>query len=115
LVACEGNNMLVRVDLGSSRTVATASTGGGPDVMAIDPGPGWLYVAAESGDLVVFDIGKPGLVVIDQEHPGDNAHSVAVDPATHRVFFPLMSGPGGKPVMRIMVPKLSTAPAPSGS
>ena len=53
------------------------------DVMAIDPGLGWLYVAAESGDLVVFDIGKPGLVTIDQE----------------------LSGPNGSPVMRIMQPK----------
>jgi YVTN family beta-propeller protein len=114
-VACEDNSVLVRVDLGSSRVVATASTGAGPDVMAIDPGLGWLYVAAESGDLVVFDIGKPGLVTIDQEHPGDNAHSVAVDPATHRVFFPLMAGPGGKPVMRIMQPKLAASATPSGS
>jgi YVTN family beta-propeller protein len=108
-VACEDNNVLVRVDLGTARVVASAPTGAGPDVMAIDPGLGWLYVAAESGDLVVFDIGKPGLVNIDQEHPGDNAHSVAVDPATHRVFFPLMSGPNGKPVMRIMQPKLTAS------
>jgi YVTN family beta-propeller protein len=109
-VACEDNNVLVRVDLGAARVLANAPTGAGPDVMAIDPGLGWLYVAAESGDLVVFDIGKPGLVTIDQEHPGDNSHSVAVDPATHRVFFPLMSGPNGKPVMRIMQPKIGSGP-----
>jgi YVTN family beta-propeller protein len=113
-VACEGNSMLVRVDLGRARMVASAATGSGPDVMAIDPGLGWLYVAAESGDLVVFDIGQPGLVTIDKEHPGDNAHSVAVDPATHRVFFPLMAGPNGSPVMRIMQPKLASPPAPGG-
>jgi YVTN family beta-propeller protein len=114
-VACEDNNMLVRVDLGGAHALTTAGTGAGPDVMSIDPGLGWLYVAAESGDLVVFDIGKPGLVVIDREHPGDNAHSVAVDPATHRVFFPLMAGPNGKPVMRIIQPKLPAAPAPGGT
>jgi YVTN family beta-propeller protein len=114
-VACESNSAVVRVDLGSSQVTPAASTGAGPDVMAIDPGLGWLYVAAESGNLVVFDIGKPGLVTIDQEHPGDNAHSVAVDPATHRVFFPLMAGSSGTPVMRIMLPKLSSAPAPSGT
>ncbi len=113
-VACEDNSVLVRVDIGAARVLASAPTGGGPDVMAIDPGLGWLYVAAESGDLVVFDIGKPGLVTIDQEHPGDNAHSVAVDPATHRVFFPLMSGPNGEPVMRIMQPKLGDASAAGG-
>ena len=73
-------------------------------VMSVDPDLGWLYVAAESGDLVVFDIGKPGLVDIDHEHPGDNAHSVAVDPATHLVYFPLESGADGTPVLRIMQP-----------
>jgi YVTN family beta-propeller protein len=112
-VACEDNNLLVRVDLGGAHALSSSPTGGGPDVMGVDPGLGWLYVASESGDLVIFDIGKPGLVAIDHEHPGDNAHSVAVDPATHRVFFPLMAGPNGKPVLRIMIPKLG--PSPAGS
>lgn len=107
-VACENNDVLARVDLGSAHAVTTAPTGSGPDVLSVDPGLGWLYVAAESGDLAVFDINQKSLVTIDREHPGDNAHSVAVDPATHRVFFPLVSGPNGKPVMRIMQPKLST-------
>jgi hypothetical protein len=77
--------------------------------MSVDPQADWLYVAAESGDLAVFDIGQPGLVAVDREHPGDNAHSVAVDPATHRVFFPLIAGPSGSPVMRIMRPRLSAS------
>jgi hypothetical protein len=63
-----------------------------------------LYVAAESGDITVFDINRKGVVLIGHDHCGDNAHSVAVDPATHRVFFPLMKGPKGKPVLRIMRP-----------
>ena len=33
----------------------------------------------------------------------DNAHSVAVDPRTHLVYFPL-EDVGGKPVLRIMRP-----------
>jgi hypothetical protein len=33
-----------------------------------------------------------------------NAHVVAVDPATHRVYFPLQNV-GGKPVMRVMEPQ----------
>src|SRR3954451_5722030 len=81
----------------SSGTIVTAKTGDGPDVLSIDPGLGWLYESAESGDLTVFDLGQPGLVAIDHEHPGDNAHTVAVDPATHRVYFPLMVGPKGTP------------------
>jgi DNA-binding beta-propeller fold protein YncE len=104
LVACEGNATLMRVDLDAGTVIATAKTGSGPDVLAIDPGLGWIYVAAESAELTVFDIGKPGLTEIDREHPGEAAHSVAVDPATHRVFFPLTRGASGKPVLRIMRP-----------
>jgi DNA-binding beta-propeller fold protein YncE len=113
-VACEDNNLLVRVNLGASHEVTTAPTGAGPDVLSLDPQKGWLYVAAESGDLVVFDVGRAGIVAIDREHAGDNAHSVAVDPATHRVFFPLMSGPKGRPVMRIMQPVLATPSTEGG-
>jgi DNA-binding beta-propeller fold protein YncE len=103
-IACENNGVLARVDLGGAHRVVTAKTGSDPDVLGVDPGLGWLYVAAESGDLTVFDLKQPGLVSIDREHPGDNAHSVAVDPATHHVYFPLEAGPNGTPVLRIMRP-----------
>jgi YVTN family beta-propeller protein len=103
-VACHDNNVLVRVDFARARVEETVPTGGGPHAMAIDPELDFLYVAAESGDLVVYVGGSQGLVALDHERPGDNADSVAVDPATHRVFFPLMSGPHGRPVLRIMRP-----------
>jgi hypothetical protein len=106
LIACEGNSKIVRVNLDGRHALEIAASGAGPDVLAIDPSLGWLYVAAESGDLEVFDIGKPGLVSIDSEHPGDGSHSVAVDPATHRVFFPLVQGARGTPVLRIMRPRI---------
>jgi hypothetical protein len=85
--------------------VSIAPTGSGPDVLSIDPGLDWLYVAAESGDLTVFDISQPGVVLVGHEQPGDNAHTVATDPATHRSFFPLPAGSDGMPVMRIMAPR----------
>ena len=103
-IACESNDTLARVDLAGSHAVTTGKTGGGADVLAIDPGLGWLYVAAESGDLTVFDLNQPGVVLIGHDHPGNNAHTVSVDPATHRVFFPLIAGPNGTPVLRIMKP-----------
>ena len=103
-IACESNNVLARVDLGGAHAVATGPTGSGPDVLSIDPSLGWLYVAAESGDLTVFDIRQQGVALIGHDSPGSNSHSVAVDPATHRVFFPLMAGPQGTPVLRIMRP-----------
>jgi DNA-binding beta-propeller fold protein YncE len=103
-IACERNSLLARVDLNGPHSVATDPTGDGPDVLSIDSGLGWLYVAAENGNLTVFDIARPGLVLVGHDRPGDNAHSVAVDPTTHRAFFPLMSGPKRTPVLRIMRP-----------
>lgn len=103
-IACESNDLLARVDLGGTHSVATAPTGSGPDVLSLDPGLGWLYVAAESGDLTVFDTAQPGVVLVGDDHPGDHAHSVAVDPNTHRVFFPLEAGAKGTPMLRIMQP-----------
>jgi len=99
-IACEDNNKLARVDLGGSNAITLGDTGSGPDVLSIDPSKGWLYVAAESGDLTVWDITKPGASLVGHDQPGDNSHTVAEDPATHRVFFPLPSGP----VLRIMRP-----------
>ena len=95
----------MRVELAGGHGIASAATGQEPDVLAIDPGIGWLYVAPESGDVAIFDINRPGLTVVGHARPGENAHSVAVDPATHRVFFPLMHSPAGTPVLRIMKPK----------
>ena len=103
-VACEDNDQLLRVGLDGEHSVALGSTGGGPDVMSIDPKLGWIYVAAESGDLTIFDLTRPGVNLLGREHPGDNAHSVAVDPATHRAYFPLLKGPKGTPVLRILQP-----------
>ena len=99
-IACEDNSKLARVDLGGSHGIALADTGAGPDVLSIDAGKGWLYVAAESGDVTIWDITQAGTSLVGHDAPGDNAHTVAADPATHRVFFPLPAGP----VLRIMRP-----------
>jgi len=104
-VACERNAKLARVDLSARSTgILLADCGDEPDVLAIDATLAWLYVAAESSDVRVFDIALPGLVAIGRARPGDAAHSVVVDPKTHHVYFPLQRGPGGTPVLRIMKP-----------
>jgi hypothetical protein len=41
---------------------------------------------------------------LGQAHPGEHSHTVAVDEASHRLFFPLQSGAQGKPVLRVMKP-----------
>jgi hypothetical protein len=103
-IACEANHRLLQVDLEAGQVLATLRTGEDPDVLSIDPGLGWLYVAAESGDLAVFDIRNPVAAELGHDHSGPSSHSVAVDPSSHHVFFPLKAGPNGKPVLRIMKP-----------
>lgn len=76
---------LGRGDL-DSHDVTRASTSAGPDVMAIDPDLGWLYVSAESGDLTVFDISKPEVALIGHDEPGDHSHTVLVDQTTTGVL-----------------------------
>ena len=103
-VACEANSVLVRVDLEGETVVGTSPTGGIPDVMSVDEGLGWLFVAAESSDLTVFDIKQPGVTLIGHDQPGNGSHTVAVNAVTHQVFFPLAAGTNGTPVLRIMKP-----------
>jgi DNA-binding beta-propeller fold protein YncE len=72
-------------------------------VVAFDPGLSRLYVAAESGVVAVFDEKGTSVQKQGQAKLASGAHTVAVDPATHRVFFPLESH-GGHPVLRMMAP-----------
>jgi len=106
-VACEGNDKLARVELDGAHAISMASTGAEPDVLSIDAVRGWLHVAAESGDLTIWNLEKPGLGLVGHDHPGDHAHTVAADPVTHRVFFPLQNGNGATPIVRIMRPRVN--------
>ena len=101
--ACEDNSKLVVFDLQTKKATATLSVGADPDVLAFDPGLHRLYVSAESGVISIFDERDRGLEKVGEGLFAPNAHSVAVDPSTHRVYFPLQNV-NGKPVLRIAVP-----------
>ena len=101
--ACEDNSKLVVFDLQTKKATATLSVGADPDVLAFDPGLQRLYVSAESGIITTFDERDRGLQKVGEGLLAPNAHSVAVDPSTHRVYFPLQNI-NGKPVLRIAVP-----------
>ena len=101
--ACEDNSKLVVFDLEAKKTTATLSVGADPDVLAFDPTLHRLYVSAESGIISIFDEKDRGLQKVGEGLFAPNAHSVAVDPNTHRVYFPLQNIQG-KPVLRIAVP-----------
>ncbi|MCA1845213.1 MAG: chromate resistance protein [Actinobacteria bacterium] len=102
-VACERNARLAIVDLTSLHQRELEPVGDDPDVLAFDPGLSRLYVAAESGVVAVFDEHGPSVHKVGQAKLADEAHTVAVDPTTHRVFFPL-ENVHGHPVLRVMAP-----------
>lgn len=101
--ACEDNSKLVVFDLETNKATATLSVGSDPDVLAFDAGLQRLYVSAESGIITILDVRDRGLQKVGEGLFAPNAHSVAVDPSTHRVYFPLQNI-SGKPVLRIAVP-----------
>jgi YVTN family beta-propeller protein len=101
--ACEDNSKLVVFDLQSHQATATFSVGADPDVLAFDSSLQRLYVSAESGIISVFEERDRGLQKIAEGFFAANAHTVAVDPTTHRVYFPLPNI-NGKPVLRIAIP-----------
>ena len=102
-VACEENAKLVVVDLESKKATMTISVGADPDVLAFDSVLRRLYVSAESGVITILDERDRKLEKIGEGFFAPNAHSVAVDSNSHRVFFPLQNL-NGKPVLRIAVP-----------
>ena len=102
-VACEENAKLVVVDLESKKATQTLSVGSDPDVLAFDSVLQRLYISAESGVVTILDEHDRGLEKVAEAFFAANAHSVAVDSSSHRVFFPLQNL-NGKPVLRIAVP-----------
>ena len=99
-ISCEGNAALLVVDLRTMRILSTHTVPAGPDVLAWDSAWRRLYVAAESGALSSFWVEGSTLHAIgDLRMP--HAHTVAVDPRTHRVYLPL-ENIDGHPVLRML-------------
>ena len=101
-ISCEGNATLLVLDLRTMKVIATHAVGEGPDVVAWDAGWRRLYVASEGGVLNTFTVDGPVLHLLG-EYRAPHAHTVAVDPRTHRVYLPL-ENVEGKPVLRILAP-----------
>lgn len=101
-VTGEGNAKLQVVDLRTMHVVATYPVGDEPDVLAWDPAWRRLYVASESGVVSSFVADGAELHSLGELRL-PHAHTVSVDPATHRVYLPL-ENLGGRPVLRILTP-----------
>ena len=102
-ITCDANNKLLLLDLKTMKVVQTDDVGKTPDVLDFDPRRQLLYVAAESGVVSVFAERARRLVKLGQGFLADHAHSVAVDPRSGNVYFPL-ENIGGHPVLRVMRP-----------
>jgi DNA-binding beta-propeller fold protein YncE len=104
-VACDEDDRLLTVALATGRVLDNLPIAHKPDVLAIDPTLGRLYIASESGALSVLDIKDAASPVVIATFPfAENAHSVGVDPNSHRVFLPLRKV-DGRAVLRILQPK----------
>src|SRR5436189_1591108 len=90
------------LDLRTLQLRQVLPVGSDPDVLAFDPALGRLYVAAESGVVAVFEERDGSLVQLGW-YRAPKAHSVAVDPATHRVYLPL-ANVSGHPILRVLMP-----------
>jgi DNA-binding beta-propeller fold protein YncE len=103
-VAGEANARVAVLDLTSERVIATYSVGTDPDVLAFDPTWGRLYVGTESGTVSAFTeiAARDGIrLVREGDFSLPHAHTVAVDPRTHLIYFPLQDVDGA-PVLRVM-------------
>jgi DNA-binding beta-propeller fold protein YncE len=103
-VACDGNARLLTLDLDAMKVTGDVGVCGAPDVLAFDTSSRTLYVAGEIGEVAMLQERGRALVKLGQSLLAPFAHTVASDPATHLVYFPLQSGSKGGPELRIMRP-----------
>jgi DNA-binding beta-propeller fold protein YncE len=101
-ISCEGNAALLVVDLHTMKVIQTLKVAYGPDVLAWDAAWRRLYVSAESGVLAAYWLDERTLRPAGEVR-APHAHTVAVDPRTHRVYLPL-ENIDGRPLLRIFAP-----------
>jgi DNA-binding beta-propeller fold protein YncE len=100
----DGNAKLLTLSLRTMSFTGTFNVGQSPDVLAFDASMRRLYVSAESGVVAVFAETRNSANPLGLSFLATEAHTVAVDPVTHLVYFPLQSGSDGRPQLLIMRP-----------
>jgi DNA-binding beta-propeller fold protein YncE len=103
-VTCDGDAHLLTLNLRTLKVTGVFKVGGSPDVLAFDSALRRLYVSAESGVVGVFAETARSVRPLGLAFLATEAHSVAVDPYTHLVYFPLQQGSTGGPQLLIMRP-----------
>src|ERR1700738_2129207 len=84
---CSGNAKLVAFDLETHRVITSLKIGGGPDSVAFDGSLHRIYSAGKAGRLTVIHQDGPNAYrVLDEIRTHYGAHTLAVDPVSHKVF-----------------------------
>jgi DNA-binding beta-propeller fold protein YncE len=85
--ACSGNSTLAVFDMERHQVIASLKIGGGPDSVAFDPSLRRIYSAGRAGKLtIVQQDAADSYRVLDQIRTHYGAHTLAVDPVSHRVY-----------------------------
>jgi YVTN family beta-propeller protein len=102
-LVCEESNQLAVFDLEKHKTIASIAIPDGGDVVKFDAGLRRVYVACYSGAIaVIHEDDADHYRKIEDFKVQAKVHSLAVDPATHRVYAP-EEQENGKPVARMVV------------
>jgi DNA-binding beta-propeller fold protein YncE len=84
---CSGNAKLVVFDLEMHRVITSVKIGGGPDSVAFDQALHRIYSAGKAGELTVIQQDGPDAYrVMGEIRTHYGAHTLAVDPVSHKVF-----------------------------
>jgi DNA-binding beta-propeller fold protein YncE len=86
-VVCGKSATLLALDLNTRRVVASLSIGGYPDSVAYDPEFRRIYATGMAGVMSVVQEDTPdSFRLLDTVHLHVGAHTLAVDPVTHRLY-----------------------------
>ena len=86
-IGCSGNSRLAVFDLEKHWVVTSIPVGGGPDSVAYDAGLHRIYVTGRKGVLCVVEQDSKGaFATLDTIRLHYGAHTLAVDPASHRMY-----------------------------
>jgi DNA-binding beta-propeller fold protein YncE len=84
---CSRNATLVVFDLESHQVITLLKIGGGPDSVAFDGSLHRIYCAGKAGRLTIIQQDSPNAYrVLDEIHTHYGAHTLVLDPVSHRVF-----------------------------